>query len=104
MSHGRIIKALSGFYYVSTDSGVKQCRARGKFRKDGMSPLVGDWVEVHDLDDGTGMVWEIKERKNAFVRPAVANIDHTFVSDRLRGQGVAGMLMSLPWSRSRSAD
>jgi len=79
MSHGRIIKALSGFYYVSTDSGVKQCRARGKFRKDGMSPLVGDWVEVHDLDDGTGMVWEIKERKNAFVRPAVANIDQLVI-------------------------
>ena len=48
MSRGRICKALSGFYYVDTGEGVLECRARGKFRQEGRSPLVGDWVEVRE--------------------------------------------------------
>lgn len=72
----RIVKALSGFYYVQrSDGSVLRCRARGKFRKTGISPLVGDLVEVRLLEDGSGMVWEIGQRRNAFSRPAVANID-----------------------------
>lgn len=59
MTEGRIVKALSGFYYVQTAEALLQCRARGKFRKDGLSPLVGDRVEVRTLEDGSGMVWEI---------------------------------------------
>ena len=43
---GRIEKALSGFYYVNVGDEILTCRARGKFRKEGMSPLVGDWVKV----------------------------------------------------------
>ena len=75
MSRGRIRKALSGFYYVDTGSAVLECRARGKFRQDGRSPLVGDWVEVRETEPGRGMVWEIEPRRNAFDRPAAANID-----------------------------
>ena len=72
---GRIVKALSGFYYVqSADGTITQCRARGKFRKDGQSPLVGDMVEI-EIEHGTGTVTEIKPRKNSFIRPAVANVD-----------------------------
>ena len=45
MERGRIVKALSGFYYVDSGNGtLTQCRARGRFRKERMSPLVGDWV------------------------------------------------------------
>ena len=76
MSEGRIRKALSGFYYVDTGSEVLTCRARGKFRKEGISPLVGDRVEVRELGNGEGFVEAILPRKNAFSRPAVANIDH----------------------------
>lgn len=80
MIKGQIVKALSGFYYVDTDDGRQlQCRARGKFRKDGDSPLVGDWVEVRETEEGTGMVWEILPRRNAFARPAVANIDQLVI-------------------------
>lgn len=80
MNRGRIRKALSGFYYVDTgDGGVIQCRARGKFRQDGLSPLVGDWVQIRETEPGTGMVWEVEPRKNAFARPAVANIDQLVV-------------------------
>ena len=45
MSQSRIIKALSGFYYVEDGDKIIQCRARGKFRKDEIKPLVGDYVE-----------------------------------------------------------
>ena len=79
MSVGRIQKALSGFYYVDTGSEVLQCRARGKFRKEGISPLVGDRVEVRELGNGEGFVEKILPRRNAFTRPAVANIDQLVV-------------------------
>ena len=82
MIRGRIQKALSGFYYVDTggEAGILTCRARGKFRKTGESPLVGDWVEVRELGNGDGFVEAILPRKNAFERPAVANIDQMVVS------------------------
>ena len=79
MSRGRIEKALSGFYYVNTGSEILQCRARGKFRKEGVSPLVGDWVEVRELGNGEGFVEEIEPRKNVFSRPAAANIDQLVI-------------------------
>ena len=79
MSEGRIQKALSGFYYVDTGSEVLTCRARGKFRKEGISPLVGDRVEVQELGNGEGVVDKILPRRNYFNRPAVANIDQLVV-------------------------
>ncbi|WP_252313503.1 ribosome small subunit-dependent GTPase A [Sinobaca sp. H24] len=75
MREGLIIKALSGFYYVKNDDGVFQCRGRGLFRKQKISPLVGDRVEFDADNDKEGYVQEIKERKNELVRPSVANID-----------------------------
>ena len=79
MSEGRIQKALSGFYYVDTGSEILTCRARGKFRKEGVSPLVGDRVEVRELGNGEGVVDRIFPRRNFFARPAVANIDQLVV-------------------------
>lgn len=79
MREGRIKKALSGFYYVESNGEVLQCRARGKFRKEGISPLVGDWVEVRELGNCEGYVEAIKPRKNAFLRPAVANVDQIVI-------------------------
>ena len=79
MTEGRIQKALSGFYYVDTGAEVLTCRARGKFRKDGLSPLVGDCVQVRELGKGEGFVEAVLPRKNAFERPAAANIDQLVV-------------------------
>lgn len=79
MSEGRIQKALSGFYYVDTGSEILTCRARGKFRKEGVSPLVGDRVSVRELGNGEGFVEAILPRRNAFIRPAVANIDQLVI-------------------------
>ena len=79
MSEGRIQKALSGFYYVDTGTEILTCRARGKFRREGISPLVGDRVSVRELGDGEGFVEAILPRRNAFIRPAVANIDQLVI-------------------------
>ncbi len=72
---GIIMKALSGFYYVDCAGEMITCRARGKFRHKGLSPLVGDQVEITELGGKTGSVDAILERRNAFFRPAVANMD-----------------------------
>ena len=76
---GRVGKALSGFYYVDTGDGVLTCKARGKFRKTGVSPLVGDRVECTALGGGEGVIEAIAPRRNAFDRPAVANIDQLVI-------------------------
>jgi len=75
MKTGVIVKALSGFYYVRTDNEIIECRARGRFRKEGISPLVGDKVDIVLDTNGKGTVDNIYERKNSFFRPSVANID-----------------------------
>lgn len=75
MSEGIIIKALSGFYYIEDGDRTVSCRAKGRFRHDGTSPLVGDRVTYIPAGNGTGTVENILPRKNSFIRPAVANID-----------------------------
>jgi ribosome biogenesis GTPase len=72
---GLIVKALSGFYYVDCGSAVYQCRARGKFRYEKVTPLVGDRVEITPTEGENGRLDRILERKNCFQRPAVANMD-----------------------------
>ena len=78
MEEYRIIKALSGFYYVQTEDGVVECRARGRFRRQDQSPLVGDFVRITRQGD-KGVLEALLPRKNAFIRPAVANIDQLVV-------------------------
>ena len=79
---GKIIKGIAGFYYVHVEGqGTYECRAKGIFRKDGVKPLVGDDVLVDVLDDAqmTGNIREILPRRNALLRPAVANVDQALV-------------------------
>lgn len=75
MAEGVIVKALSGFYYVQTDERLLECKARGRFRLDGTSPLVGDRVECSLDTHGKGRIDRVFERRNFFIRPAVANVD-----------------------------
>lgn len=72
---GTIVKGIGGFYYVDTEDGLIECRARGKFRKNEILPMVGDRVTVETSSNNTGSVKEIDERHNFLVRPAVSNID-----------------------------
>ncbi len=79
MGKGRILKSLSGFYYVETGNGILTCKARGKFRKQGITPLVGDKVEYTKTDEETGTIEAVLERKNAFIRPPIANIEQMVI-------------------------
>ena len=79
---GRIVKGISGFYYVFVaGSGIYECKAKGAFRKQQIKPLVGDLVEIDVLSEENhlGNVVEILPRKNALIRPAVANVDQALV-------------------------
>ncbi len=75
MIQGTIIKALSGFYYVQTADNILSCKARGRFRLDGTSPLVGDRVSCSVDATGMGRIDHVEPRRNWFIRPSVANID-----------------------------
>ncbi|MBC8536983.1 ribosome small subunit-dependent GTPase A [Feifania hominis] len=74
---GRVVKGIGGFYYVQTDGGVYCCRARGRFRKDSVSPAVGDRVEISVVDEAAreGALERIEPRRNFLIRPPIANID-----------------------------
>ena len=79
IKEGLILKGIGGFYYVETADGVFECKAKGKFRKEGITPLAGDRVTVTIRTDKENTIDEIKERKNKLRRPPVANIDKLFV-------------------------
>lgn len=72
---GTITKGIGGFYYVNTKNGVYECRARGIFRKNKITPLVGDKVEISIIDEAgkKGSLDTIYERKNMLIRPKVSN-------------------------------
>jgi len=72
---GRIIKAISGFYYVEAENRQYECKAKGIFRKNGVTPLVGDFVQFEELKNEKGNIISINERKNELIRPQISNID-----------------------------
>lgn len=79
---GKIIRGISGFYYVHTgDNGIYTCKAKGVFRKLQLKPLVGDDVEMSVIDEEKkeGNVDRILPRHSTLIRPAVANIDQALV-------------------------
>jgi ribosome biogenesis GTPase / thiamine phosphate phosphatase len=72
---GVIVKGIGGFYYVLTDGMLLECKARGIFRKNRMTPMVGDKVEVAISVDGQATVDSILPRVNFFQRPPVSNVE-----------------------------
>ena len=81
MINGKIIKGIGGFYYVDTEKGIYECRARGIFRKNKITPLVGDRVSISVVDEENkkGVVEEIEERDTELVRPPIANVDKALI-------------------------
>lgn len=81
MINGKIIKGIGGFYYVDTENGLYECRARGIFRKNKITPLVGDRVSINVVDEENkkGVVEEIEERDTELVRPPIANVDKALI-------------------------
>ncbi|MBE6730543.1 MAG: ribosome small subunit-dependent GTPase A [Ruminococcaceae bacterium] len=76
---GLIIKGIGGAYSVKSEGKIYCCKARGVFRKEGISPLAGDIVSFEVEKDGEGVINEIQKRKNSLIRPPVANIDKLFI-------------------------
>ena len=79
---GKIVKGISGFYYVYVvGTGIYECKAKGAFRNQKIKPLVGDNVEIAVIDEENkkGNVEAILPRQNELIRPAVSNIDMALV-------------------------
>ncbi len=75
-----IIKGIGGFYYTETPDGeIYECRAKGIFRKKGITPLAGDRVVISINDNAENTVDEIKPRTSELSRPPVANVDRLFI-------------------------
>lgn len=79
-TQGRILKGIGGFYYIETQNGIIECKARGLFRNKDLTPTVGDLVEIeYDTVEKKGIINDIKPRKNLLVRPAVSNVDKLYI-------------------------
>ena len=79
---GRIIKGIAGFYYVETAGNcIYECRAKGIFRRAGVKPIVGDYVEIEviDSENFVGNITDVLPRRNSLIRPPVANVDQAVV-------------------------
>ena len=79
---GRIIKGVGGLYYVNANNSIYECSARGKFRKEKITPTVGDFVTFTVLDENNkkGALDIIQKRKNLLIRPKVSNIDTAIIT------------------------
>ncbi len=77
--NGTIIKGIGGFYYVEAADEIYECKARGVFRKEKLSPLVGDKVTISVNENAENTIDEIMPRKNALTRPPVVNIDNLII-------------------------
>ena len=79
MVDGFIISLNSGVYEVFVDEKIYKCKARGKFRNEGIKPIVGDNVSIQVISDTEGYIEEVYERRNKLVRPPVANVDQAII-------------------------
>lgn len=81
MPEGIIIKGIGGFYYIKTETGIYETRARGLFRKDEIVPLPGDRVDIQITDEvaKSGHINGILERDTVLIRPAVANVNQMVI-------------------------
>ena len=76
---GIITKGIGGFYYVEVANATYECKARGIFRKNKMTPLVGDIVDISVNENAENTIDYIYERKNFLIRPPVSNIDNLII-------------------------
>lgn len=72
---GLILKGIGGFYYVKAGDTVYECKARGVFRRNAITPLVGDHVKLLIEENQSPAIAEILPRKNSLIRPPMANLD-----------------------------
>ena len=69
------MKSIGGFYYIRADENDYECKARGVFRREKITPLAGDRVEITVESNNRNSIDKILERRNFFKRPPIANVD-----------------------------
>ncbi len=70
------MQSIGGFYYIEAADILYTCRARGHFRRQGITPVAGDLVIfTPNVEGGVGALEEVLPRRNVLVRPPVANLD-----------------------------
>lgn len=79
MMNGKIVKGIGGFYYVETADGLFECKARGAFRKEKITPMVGDNVSITINTQAENTIDRIEPRRNFLLRPPLANLDQLFI-------------------------
>lgn len=84
MIKGRIVKAISGFFYVKphvkSDENIYECKARGILRKKNITPIIGDEVIISLTSSNCGIIEDVNPRRTELIRPPVANIDKVFIT------------------------
>lgn len=90
--NGIIIKGIGGFYYVEAAGQIFECKARGSFRKQRITPLAGDSVTITVRDGKENTIDSVCERKNFLLRPPVANVDTLVIVSSVR-EPVPSMLV-----------
>lgn len=90
IKEGKIVKIISNLYNVKVESNYYECRARGKFRFDKLTPLVGDYCTI---DIKENYIIEIKERKNYLNRPQIANVDIALIITSIKKPDISYTLL-----------
>lgn len=93
MPEGRIVRALSGFYDVKSKGEIYTCKGRGVFRKNKITPLVGDFVTFDKTSNQEGYITEIKARINELVRPPIANITQAIIVNSIVAPEFSSLLL-----------
>lgn len=79
MVKGIIVKGIAGFYYVKTENGLYECKARGKFKNKKLTPLVGDRVLILPENEAKATIEVIEDRTTELLRPSVANVEQAII-------------------------
>ncbi len=94
MIEGIIVKGVGGFYYVKTEEDIIECRARGIFREENLTPLIGDKVLIRISDeDNTGYIEKIQPRKSQLIRPPVANVTQVIIVMSIKNPNINPWLL-----------
>lgn len=78
---GQIVKIISNLYSVNCNGTTYDCHSRGKFRNDKITPVVGDYVEIDNVNN---YILSIEKRKNSLIRPMVSNVDQAIIVTSLK--------------------
>ena len=87
---GRIVRIISNLMSVEAGDKIYNCKPRGKFYHEKLTPLVGDKVIIDEVNN---YILEILPRKNYLNRPAISNIDGCIIVTSLKQPNLSLLLL-----------